>query len=47
MFDKIVNLKYKYRNSKFWCKAYYVDTVHKNKKVIKEYICNQIEEDVM
>ena len=39
------NLKYKYRNRSFWCRGYYVDTVGKNKKIISEYIRNQLEED--
>ncbi len=29
----------------FWCRGYYVDTVGRNKKVIAEYIRNQLEED--
>lgn len=28
------------------CKRYYVDTVGRNKKVIEEYIKNQIQEDL-
>ncbi len=39
------NIKYKYRNREFWCKGYYVDTVGKNTKKIKEYIRHQLEED--
>ena len=38
IFYRHANLKYKYRNRQFWCKGYYVDTVGRNKKVIKEYI---------
>lgn len=30
---------------KFWCRGYYVDTVGRNKRVIAEYIRNQLEED--
>ena len=45
IFDKHANLKYKYRNRSFWCRGYYVDTVGKNEKKIKEYIKNQLEED--
>ncbi|MFL0198466.1 transposase [Clostridium sp. WILCCON 0269] len=33
-------------NRQFWCKGYYVDTVGRNKKVIEEYIKNQIQEDL-
>lgn len=41
------NMKYKYRNREFWCRGYYVDTVGKNTKKIKEYIANQLKEDKM
>ena len=46
IFDKHANLKYKYRNRHFWCKGYYVDIVGKTKKVIEEYIRNQLQEDI-
>ena len=46
IFDRHANLKYKYGNRHFWCKGYYVDTVGRNKKVIEEYIKNQIQEDL-
>ena len=45
IFDRHANLKYKYGARNFWCRGYYVDTVGRNKKVIAEYIKNQIEED--
>ena len=45
IFDRHANLKYKYGNRNFWCRGYYVDTVGKNEKMIKEYIRNQLEED--
>ena len=45
IFDRHANLKYKYGNRNFWCRGYYVDTVGKNEKKIKEYIKNQLEED--
>ena len=45
IFDRHANLKYKYGTRHFWCRGYYVDTVGRNKKVIAEYIKNQIEED--
>lgn len=35
----------KFRNREFWCKGYYVDTVGKNTKAIKEYIENQLKMD--
>ena len=47
IFDRHANLKYKYGNRQFWCKGYYVDTVGRNKKVIEEYIKNQIQEDII
>ena len=43
--DHHANLKYKYGNRHFWCRGYYVDTVGKNTKKIKEYIANQLKED--
>ena len=46
IFDRHANMKYKYGNRQFWCKGYYVDTVGRNKKVIQEYIKNQIQEDI-
>ena len=46
IFDRHANLKYKYGNRQFWCKGYYVDTVGRNKKIIQEYIKNQIQEDI-
>ena len=45
IFDRHANLKYKYGSRHFWCRGYYVDTVGRNKKVIAEYIRNQLEED--
>ena len=40
--QKYGNMKFAYRNREFWCKGYYVDTVGKNTKAIKEYIANQL-----
>ena len=45
IFDRHANLKYKYGSRTFWCRGYYVDTVGRNKKVIAEYIKNQLAED--
>jgi putative transposase len=42
IFQKYGNMKFAYRNREFWCRGYYVDTVGKNTKMIKEYIDNQI-----
>ena len=46
IFDKYSNLKYKFGKREFWCIGYYVDTVGKNEKVIKEYIKKQLQEDI-
>ena len=46
IFDRHANLKYKYGNRSFWCRGYYVDTVGKNERMIREYIRNQLEEDL-
>ena len=45
IFQKFGNMKFAYRNREFWCRGYYVDTVGKNTKAIKEYIANQLEAD--
>lgn len=46
IFDRHANLKYKYGNRHFWCRGYYVDTVGKYEGAIKEYIRNQLQEDI-
>lgn len=45
IYSKWGNMRYKYRNREFWCRGYYVDTVGKNTKKIKEYISNQLKND--
>ena len=45
IFERHANLKYKYGNRSFWCRGYYADTVGRNKRVIADYIKNQLEED--
>ena len=45
IFDRHANLKYKYGNRHFWCRGYFVDTVGKNEKKIREYIQNLLEVD--
>lgn len=45
IFDRHANLKYKYGNRHFGATGYFVDTVGKNEKIIKEYIRNQLQED--
>ena len=45
IFQKFGNMKFAYRNREFWCKGYYVDTVGKNTKAIKEYIADQLKRE--
>ena len=45
IFERHANLKYKYGNRHFWCRGFYVDTVGRNKKVIEQYIRNQLQQD--
>ncbi len=47
IFDRHANLKYKYGKRSFWSRGYFVDTVGKNEKAIKEYIRKQLEEYYM
>lgn len=47
IFDRHANLKHRYGNRHFWCRGYYVDTVGRNEKAIKEYVNNQLQEDIM
>ena len=47
IYQKLEDMKYKYRNRSFWCRGYYVSTVGKNEKKITEYIQNQLKEDYM
>lgn len=46
IFDKFANLKYKYGRRNFWAEGYFVSTVGKNEKKIKEYIRNQLQDDI-
>ena len=46
IFDRHANLKYKYGSRSFWCRGYYADTVGRNEKAIKEYVRNQLQEDI-
>ena len=45
IYERWANARYKYRHREFWYRGYYVDTVGKNTKRIKEYIENQLKED--
>lgn len=47
IYDRHAQLKYRYGNRKFWFTGYYVDTVGRNKKLVEEYIRNQIQDDVV
>ena len=42
----ILVVKYKYGNRHFWCRGYYVDTVGKYEGAIKDYIRNQLQDDI-
>ena len=46
IFDKYANLKYKYGRRQFWCIGYYVDTVGKTTAKIREYVKQQLSEDI-
>ena len=46
IFDKHANLKYKYGNRHFWCRGYYVYTVGKYEGAIRDYIRNQLQDDI-
>ena len=45
IYQKWGNMKFKYRNRQFWCRGYYVDTVGKNTKAIKEYMLFTAQKD--
>ncbi len=45
IYEKYPELRHKYRNRKFWCQGYHVDTAGKNAKKIQEYIRHQLDED--
>ena len=47
IFDRHANLKQKYGRRNFGARGYFVHTVGRNEKAIKEYIKNQLEEDDM
>lgn len=47
IFDRHANLKYKYGNRHFWCRGYFVGTVGKYETVIREYIENQLKDDIL
>ena len=46
VFDRHANLKYKYGNRHFWCRGYYIDTVGKYETAIRDYIRNQLQDDI-
>ena len=47
IYQQFTKLFLKYSHREFWCTGYYVDTVGKNTKKIKEYIANQYKNDKM
>lgn len=46
IYEKLANLKYKYKNRHFRCRGYYVGTVGRNRRTIEQYIRNQLQEDL-
>lgn len=46
IFGRYANFKYQYGNRHFWCIGYYVDTVGRNEKAIREYVRSQLQEDI-
>lgn len=47
IFERFVNLKYKFDNKVFWTKGYYVSTVGLDTKKVQEYIRGQEKEGLM
>lgn len=47
IFDRHANLKYKYGNRKFWCRGFWVDTIGRNEKAIREYVKNKLQDDIV
>ena len=47
IFDRFSQLKYKYGNRQFWSVGYYVSTVGLNEAVIRKYIREQDQRDLM
>src|SRR5699024_4070857 len=47
IFGRHRHLKYRYGNRKVWFKVFYVDTVARYKKVIRNYIRNQLQKDIV
>ena len=45
IFERHVNLKYKFWNRLFWAEGYYVSTVASNTATIQKYIREQEKED--
>ena len=45
IYSKFANLKFKYSNRELCCHGYYVDTIGKNTKKIREYIASKLKED--
>lgn len=45
IFERHENLKYKFRNKKFWTREYFIDTLGCNEKATRKYIQEQLAED--
>lgn len=41
MFERPVNLKYKFGNRRFWAEGYYVSTVGLNEATVRKYVREQ------
>ena len=46
IFERHAYLKYNYGNRHFWCRGYYVDPVGKYETGIRDYIRNQLLDDI-
>ncbi len=47
IFERHVNLRYKYGNRTLCCRGFYVSTIGNNKSAVYNYVENQLEEDMM
>lgn len=45
IYEKLRNIKYKYRNKGFYYKAYCISNIQKHEIVTESYIWNQLKED--
>lgn len=45
IFDRHANWKYEYGSRLFWYRGYYVNTVGRSRKIMEEYVKNQLAKD--